>query len=461
MNKKIKKVVSMLCVAGTLGGLLVGCGNKDAENSDITTVTVWSGNSHSKAVVTEYIEEWNNTIGKKKGVKVDYIVQGGDMTQAIDLAIKTNKAPAMFTYPSAKALAEEGKIVAMEDIPGTEELMEKYKPYIRRENCAIVNDKAYNFPISATTQGLIYNKEMFKEAGIVDENGEAKPPKTLDEVREYAKKLTDKEKKQFGIILPIGWSGWYGSDIGSMMLNIAGRGESDPKTGVIDNTPIIPAMEMMLGIKEDGSYYPGAETLDNDTARARFAEGNIGMKFGYSFDVGVFNDQFPAKCDWGVAPLPGIEEESKYKQTMSIGGGYLINAAEYEKIGAEKMVAVLEMFYGDDYIRHMYKNGVALPVDFSIVEDIDIDDGKKGWREFAALAEISESVPWGLSSDTSGIKTLPLIFVEDIWSGKITDIEGTIKARDVELNERVKQYQVDHPEYDPSTRLIPDWDASR
>ncbi|UKI35906.1 MAG: hypothetical protein L6V93_17925 [Clostridiales bacterium] len=62
-------------------------------------------------------------------------------------------------------------------------------------------------------------------------------------------------------------------------------------------------MEAIMQIKSDGSYYPGAEGIDNDPARARFAEGNIGMKIGYSWDVGVLNDQFPCKNATGVLHL--------------------------------------------------------------------------------------------------------------------------------------------------------------
>jgi len=83
----------------------------------------------------------------------------------------------------------------------------------------------------------------------------------------------------------------------------------DPKTGKFDYSVLKPVLETVMGIKEDGSFYPGAEGLDNDPARARFAEGNIGMKFAWSWDVGVFNDQFAAKCDWGVAPIP-VEDKN-------------------------------------------------------------------------------------------------------------------------------------------------------
>ncbi|MBR6849880.1 MAG: extracellular solute-binding protein, partial [Lachnospiraceae bacterium] len=67
------------------------------------------------------------------------------------------------------------------------------------------NGKTYTVPITAGPQGLLYNKDLFKAAGLVDENGEPTPPETFDELVEYAKILTDVGKKQYGIILPLKW----------------------------------------------------------------------------------------------------------------------------------------------------------------------------------------------------------------------------------------------------------------
>ncbi len=462
MNKNIKKIIASICTMSIAAGLIAGCGGDKTVDSDVTTITVWSGASHSKTVVTEYIQNWNETTGKEKGIKIDYIVKEGDTTQAIDLAIKTNQAPVLFNYSNPKALAAENKILALEDIPGCEELLEKYKPHIKESTCALIDGKTYSLPRDATTQGLIYNKDMFKAAGIVDENGEAKPPKTFDEVREYAKKLTDASKKQFGIILPMAWAGWYDSDVKSMMMGTVGHEGFNPVTGIYDNTGLVPIMDMILGIKEDESLFPGAETLDNDPARARFAEGNIGMKFAFSFDVGVFNDQFPAKCDWGVAPLPVKDVNDCYKQRMSVGGDLYVNADTAEEIGLDKIAEVLKFFYSDEYVQHMYKTGMNLPYDFEVVKDIKLgDDAKKGWKEFAELVDISSTYPYGLPYDATGIDTLPIIFQKDIWSGKVKDIEGVIKDRDVKVNAAVVQYMKDNPDYDKNNRILPDWDIKR
>ena len=53
-----------------------------------------------------------------------------------------------------------------------------------------VNDNYYALPTAVRSLGLFWNKKIFREAGL-DPN---KPPKTLDELIDYAKKLTKRDK---------------------------------------------------------------------------------------------------------------------------------------------------------------------------------------------------------------------------------------------------------------------------
>lgn len=462
MKKGFLKVVSAACAAAALVTCAAGCGaKKETASGNVTTVTFWTGESHSKSVVTKYVNEWNETEGAKNGVKLEYVVKDGDISQAIDLALKTNQAPDLFVAFNAETLASENKILALDDIPDMADMLKKFEGIKNQTNCKIIDGKTYSLPKTATTQGLIYNKDMFKAAGIVDENGEAKPPTTVAEVRECAKKLTNVKEKKFGIIFPAAWSDWFGSDVSSMLIGSTGNSGYDPTTGKYDYSGLKPMIDMIMGIKEDGSYFPGAENLDNDTARARFAEGNIGMKFAYSFDVGVFNDQFPAKCDWGVAPLPVADAGKKYLQRMSVEGGCYVNAQTAEKKGLSKIAAVLKFLYGDDFVREMYKTGMQLPYDFSIVDGIELDNAKKGWKEFAELVSISTTEPLGIKYDGSGIKPLRDVFINEIWSGANKDVEGILKDYSDSVNNAAKQYCDEHPEYDYKSRIIPDWNVSR
>lgn len=52
--------------------------------------------------------------------------------------------------------------------------------------------KVYGVPRDAYGLGLMCNVELFEKAGLVDENGVPKFPKTFDELAETAKKIKEK-----------------------------------------------------------------------------------------------------------------------------------------------------------------------------------------------------------------------------------------------------------------------------
>lgn len=71
---------------------------------------------------------------------------------------------------------------------------------------ATIDGKVYGVPNFMYTMGLLYNKKLFQEAGL-DPN---KAPANWDEFAEYAQKLTNVEKNQYGYaILGMDWADWY------------------------------------------------------------------------------------------------------------------------------------------------------------------------------------------------------------------------------------------------------------
>ena len=64
--------------AALMTGSLAGCGQETSKSSDTTTISVWTGDSHSKKLYDELVSNWNNTTGKEKGIYIDYQVKSGD-----------------------------------------------------------------------------------------------------------------------------------------------------------------------------------------------------------------------------------------------------------------------------------------------------------------------------------------------------------------------------------------------
>lgn len=369
---KIKnRIIAMVMVAGVAVSLFTGCGQNQADNTGVTTVSIWSGDASKKEAWTEMTEEFNNTIGKEKGVKIEWTFST-DLQQNVDVARQNEQLPDItnMTYVQAKDFMNTGDIVPLEDVEGLADFISDYKT-VKLRDFNVFDDKLYSLMISGDACGLIYNKDLFKAAGIVDENGEAKPPVTVDEMIECAKKLTDTKNGVYGYSFPLKFHTHYTVQL-PLLSSFGAMKTCDWDNYTYDFTNNGKAFQVMLDLRDAGCLFPGAESLDNDTSRAYFAEGKIGMMPGMLWDVGVLTSQFVAKCDWAVAPYPVLDESNVYPRYTDVGGPMYIT-----KVGKEKGQAVAEAYkflYGKESVTELYERGLQLPSDKSLMaEDAKCD----------------------------------------------------------------------------------------
>lgn len=453
----------VLCLAVLMAvSALTGCAETAATSDETVTVTVWTNNYHDKSFVMEKVNEWNSTVGKDKKIRIDYQVKD-DIEKVLEVALISGQGPDMFPIlgGSLEKYATEGWIEAIEDLPGGRELIARFDGMLSY-NKHIYDGKTYILPNSSTTYGLVYNKDMFAAAGLVDEEGEAKPPATLEELREFARILTNPDKNEYGIIFPAKYGDWFSDDVMKPATGSTRCFGYDPVTGRYDYGSLVDMMTTLMEIKADGSCVPGADSLDNDPARSRFADGGIGMYFSASYDYSVFTTQFPAKIDWGVAPYPVSDPADARKQYTAYNRYIAINKASVEKIGAARLMEVYRWFYSEEMMAEAYVEGINLPTDKALVTDNPMDKDKIQWQEYAALLEVSAATPMQQPYDITGLRTPAEIWEEDIWSGKtaIADIPKVCDEMSEIMNEGVRRYQELHPEFDPSQLIVPEWEET-
>lgn len=449
MNKIINVFLSVSIVFG-----ISACGKNIPEKTEFTVVSYWTSNGHDKAFLTKETEKWNDTVGKEKGIRIDYSARTYD---EIVNAVMSGNGPDIFGG-SLYDFVPSDKIVALEDISGGEEIIKRFKPYID-ESRHKYNGKTYTMPTSTTTYGLIYNKEMFKAAGIVDENGEAKPPETFSEFIHDAKLLTNPKKGEYGFIFPGRFESLYNDDV--LKFASASCGFIDgynPADGKYDYSAVIEVMKGLITLKQNGSCYPGSEKLDNDAARTRFGEGKIGMKTAGAYDYGVLKYQFPAKADWGVAPFPVLDGWEPGWQYMGNEGSVLISGKGVKKIGAEKIMTVYNWLVSDELLIEEYKAGLLIPMENDLIKEVKLDEGMEQWQSFVDLSEISKPCPMAHKVETTEVLPLRTLWASDILTEKIkmSVVEAEIlKMQEWANSTGMAEYEKQHPEYNWQATIAP------
>ncbi|MCX5579936.1 ABC transporter substrate-binding protein [Kaistia terrae] len=182
----------------------------------------------------------------------------------------------------------------------------KSLPYFKELSPAHVKtgtykDKIYGLPFSADSSVLIWNKKLFKQAGLDPEKG----PTNFAEIAADAEKVAalGGEIKGFYFsgacggcniftFTPLIWAS--GGDILS----------ADGSKATLDTPQMRDAIALYRGMVEKGLVPEGAKTDSGANFFAAFAGGNIGITPSGAFAIGALNTQYK-DIDYGVTFLPG------------------------------------------------------------------------------------------------------------------------------------------------------------
>ncbi|MDR1970463.1 MAG: extracellular solute-binding protein [Treponema sp.] len=348
----------------------------------VETITVWTNSAHEKALREQQIARFNNGIGREQGIRIEYTVLGNDYHDTVKIAAQTNEAPDLFrmTGDGVPDYADAGWIVPLEEMPGGPALISKYDGYLIT-NQHIINGKVYTLPYSLTTYKFIINDDLFKKNNLAY-------PKTLADIRQAAKVITQNGGgNEFGWVLGLK-SNWtasvYCRFLGAPSVGFSGL---DPVKLEYRFSEFLPIFDMIMGMIADGSVLPGATDMDADQMRAQFAEGRVAMIPGASFDIGVYTEQFPAKCNWKVIPIP-LYTETTIRQPDIADCLNLLCVGSRAKTHPEKAMKVLEYFYSDEWSAEMYEQALYIPFRQEAIAMAKTTPSQNGFAEFASMPSL-------------------------------------------------------------------------
>ncbi len=267
--------VAALATVGALAGCAAG-GGDDTGGTGKTELRVATFPPGADAAAYEAFAAQEKQFEKEHPdidiIGVEYEWEGP--TFAVQLA--GGSLPDVFTVPftDAKTLLENGQLMdvtaEMDELGYTD----SFNPIIL-DAVKDADGKIFGFPRQAYANALTYNRALFEEAGLDPDS----PPTTWDEVREYAKKITDATGKAGYSQMAINNTGGWQLTVGTVARG--GRTQIDKQDGsaesAIDNPGTKGVLEFLHALKwEDGSFGSKVD-LDWGSINQEFAAGNIGM----------------------------------------------------------------------------------------------------------------------------------------------------------------------------------------
>lgn len=206
------------------------------------------------------------------------IIPWGTYYDKLTLSLAYGGAPEVFIMHAARL----PEFAAFDTLQPLDSLFATARPQLTAQKFARVPWKASFYkgrqlalPLDVHPIGLYYNTQLFKEAGIVDANGKAKPPRTLQEFLSAARKITkdtnrDGRPDQWGFVFTNQRSNWLTitGQFGGGILS------PDVKTAVMDSAANRQSLQLMHDFIYKYKIAPRPEGVD---AWLAFRQGNVGM----------------------------------------------------------------------------------------------------------------------------------------------------------------------------------------
>ena len=194
-------------------------GAQEPGKKEAVTITLWIQSYGNDAAMSKVLDDINKRFAAQTGNRAEYsIIQWGEAEPKHMLAAQGGEAPDIMDeyWLFSRVAAGKGEFgpFPMNDVFaekfGSLQAWEKnyYEVALSYADVKLTDGNYYGVPWRIECRPMLIRTDLFKEAGIVDANGNAKPPTTYRELLEYAQKLTidkngDGVIDQYGIAL--GW----------------------------------------------------------------------------------------------------------------------------------------------------------------------------------------------------------------------------------------------------------------
>lgn len=301
------------CGGSGNGGTATAEGIPAKGTDDGTEITLWT-RSPLECQAKNVVEAYNKS--HKNQVKLE-IIPNDDMEGKVGGASQTDSLPDILAGDVVRIpyWASEGIFTDItKQIDGLDNKADLQQGHIE---AGTVDGAEYTLPFITDVSVMVWNKTLYKEAGLDPEQG----PKSIAEFTEQAKKVAALNKDGVAGSYLAGQSG--GALVFDLFPSVWADGESvmnkDGSEATLDNDSMKGVLDAYKELANTtNGLGAGSKEETGATWTAPFANGKIGvMPYPNTSTTALFDAEKDGGFEVGVAPIPGTKEG---KTSTFLGG---------------------------------------------------------------------------------------------------------------------------------------------
>jgi len=288
-------------------------------------VVFWNGFTASDGdVLRDIYDRFNQQNTKNISVTMD-IMPWGNMLEKLAVSISTNTGPTLILLgvESISEYSASGGLLPLDDFwkwsgLDTSKFAQNVIDTFKYEGTT------YGIPMQYSTHYLYWNKDLFVEAGLDPE----RPPETFSEFIDYARKLTNAEKEQYGFGFPAG-----NIYITNFLWSNGGDWLTENLSQSAINSPeAVEVLTMLQNFATEGVTPLGMTGMDLDNL---FYAGKVAM---YMNGPWLINGCRTKGMNFGIGSIPAAD--NGFKQFPGTGVAFMVtsSATDEQKIAAYECI---------------------------------------------------------------------------------------------------------------------------
>ena len=397
INSKRFVLASLVALSGTTG--LAGV----ATAADINFILCGDA---VDAKHQEYIDEWN-AANPDDQVIPEVVGWGQCQDKVTNLAVAGT--PVGLAYVGSRTLKQFALNDLIVPIPMTEEERASYYPFV--PETVTFDGAQWGIPVAFTTKALIWNKDLFEEAGLDPEA----PPTTWAEQQEYAKAISENtDADGFGLVAKtfdgtVHWFlHWVYTNGGSVI---------DADGNITLNSP--QNLEALTALKDIVPYSEeGPTAYEQNEVRAMFLDGTIGMMHTGAGVVPLISE---TDINWGLATLP-LGPQAEGPGTLLITD----SLAVFKGTGVEEKAIEFGKFFTAPDRQFAYETQFGLTPLRPVPQVEELVAKDPFWSVF--LDSIEFGGPEPLFTDYVGFQNVMIEMVQSVVTGQAEPQEALERA---------------------------------